>query len=208
MEWRASCEGWLSAQQLGFVAQSNEGEPLSYDVRFSSWESIDDTQLRFNIRAFEGDEIAEEFRGDATLDKPGGAGVAHYEVPEESTLPLPTGTMFPTAHVRSLIRAAMAGTDVVAHEVFDGSGADALTRVTAVIGQARTTPAPKGVSGVRWPVSLAYYDVKDSDATPQFELSFDLADNGVLSNVTLDYGEFALKAELEEVKSYQPPTCD
>ena len=44
MEWRATCEGWLSTQQLGFVAQSAEGgAAVSYDVRFSSWESTDNT---------------------------------------------------------------------------------------------------------------------------------------------------------------------
>jgi hypothetical protein len=209
MEWRASCEGWLSNQQLGFVAQPDEGDPTSYDVRFSSWESLDNTQLRFNIRAFDDGEIAEEYRGDAVLAGLNGAGMARYEIPEPRELQLPTGTIFPTEHIRRLIAAARMEQTVVAHEVFDGSGPEALTRVTAVIGQPRTDALPiKEVARTRWPISLAYYDPQENDATPQFELSFDLAENGVLSNVTLDYGEFSLNAKLEEVQTYPAPSCE
>ena len=36
LEWRAACDGWLSQQRLGFVAESDDGPGFSYDVRFSS----------------------------------------------------------------------------------------------------------------------------------------------------------------------------
>ncbi len=207
MEWRASCEGWLSTQQLGFVAETSEGPGFAYDVRFSSWESIDDRRLRFNVRSFDDSGEAEEFRGQATLDGPDGQGVVNYARPEQSVLPLPKGTIFPTEHVRSLIRAAEAGTKVVSHDVFDGSGPDALTRVTAVIGATRPAMDDEAAGQMLWPVTLAYYDVGEPDATPSFELSFLMAPNGVLYDVTLDYGDFKLKAELEKMERFETPSC-
>lgn len=203
MEWRSSCEGWLSAQQLGFVAQTSEGGDVTFDVRFSSWESLDNTQLRFNIRSFDGSGAAEEFRGQAVLEAPGGPGLVRYAVPAGTTIRLPSGTVFPTEHLRRLIDAAREGQRFIAHEVFDGSGPEALTRVAAVIG------APRNGDGAtrRWPVHLAYYVLDDADATPQFELTFQLGEDGVLHDVLLDYGDFALRADLEQVERLAEPDC-
>lgn len=207
MEWRASCEGWLSTQQLGFVAETAEGPGFAYDVRFSSWESVDNRRLRFNVRSFDETGLAEEFRGQATLDGPDGRGVVNYAKPPDSVVTLPKGTMFPTEHVRSLIRAAQSGERVVSHDVFDGSGPEALTRVAAVIGEARRAKDDEAAGQLLWPVNLAYYGVGEPDAMPDFELSFLMAPDGVLYDVTLDYGDFKLKADLEQMERFDAPSC-
>jgi hypothetical protein len=208
LEWRAACDGWLSQQRLGFVATADEGPGFTYDVRFSSWESRDSTQLRFNVRSFDGTELKEEFRGLARLQGPGGAGTATYSLPEEDEVELPAGTIFPTAHVEQLIEAARAGERVVTRQVFDGSGEDALTRATAVIGDPKTVERDGGGEERRWPVSLAYFPlVATDDALPQFEIAFELSEGGVLHGVTLDYGEFKLKADLEKLETFARPAC-
>lgn len=207
LEWRAACDGWLSQQRLGFVADAAEGSGLSYDVRFSSWESNDNTQLRFNVRSFEGNKINEEFRGLATLDEPGGKGSVRYSLPEDKRIELPVGTIFPTEHVLQLIEKARAGERVVSHNVFDGSGSsDALTRVTAVIGPTRVTERD-GDPEQHWPVNLAYYGVEQEDQEPEFEIAFDLSETGVLRDVRLNYGEFMLKADLEKLETFAKPDC-
>lgn len=206
LEWRAACDGWLSQQRLGFVAGAAEGQGFTYDVRFSSWESRDNTQLRFNVRSYEGQEMNEEFRGLAQLEAPGGPGNVHYSLPAEKEMKLPSGTVFPTGHVQQLIESAEAGRQVVSHDVFDGSGPDALTRVTAVIG-ARATVEGRAGPEDRWPVSLAYYGVDSEDVLPQFEIAFDLSETGILHDVRLNYGEFTLKAELEKLETFDKPVC-
>ena len=208
LEWRAACDGWLSQQRLGFVAESDDGPGFSYDVRFSSWESLDSTQLRFNVRSFDGPNMHEEFRGLAKLLAPGGTGTAHYQVPEGEDVALPAGTIFPTEHVADLIAAARAGEQIVSRQVFDGSGEDALTKATAVIGAGkRSTLLSGGQAEQRWPVSIAYFTMDADDTLPQFEIAFDLSAGGVLSNVRLDYGEFTLKAELEKLETFARPDC-
>ncbi|MFO1070195.1 MAG: DUF1849 family protein [Geminicoccaceae bacterium] len=209
MEWRASCEGWLSTQQMGFVAEAAEGPGFSYDVRLSSWESPDNTRLRFNVRTFEGGR-PEAYRGQAALESLGGSGTAQYVEPEPSELELPAGTLFPSEHIRRLITAARSGQSVVTHEVFDGSGPDALARITAVIGKAREVADDgSGTSRTRWPVTLAYYEIDDtSDATPEFELDFLLGDDGVLRDVVLKYGEFTLRADLDKLETFERPVCE
>lgn len=208
LEWREACDGWLSQQRLGFVAESDEGPGFSYDVRFSSWESRDSTQLRFNVRSFDGPNLQEEFRGLAKLASPGAAGTAHYSLPKGQDIALPAGTIFPTEHVADLIASALAGEHVLNREVFDGSGEDALTRATAVIGKAKLVASADGTGQERrWPVSIAYFAVDGDDALPQFEIAFDLSPGGVLSNVRLDYGDFTLKADLEKLETFASPDC-
>lgn len=208
LEWRADCDGWLSQQRLGFVARAAEGDGFTYDVRFSSWESRDNTKLQFNVRSFDGKELSEEFRGMARLAGPGGAGEVRYLIPEGKHVGLPKGTIFPTEHVIELIEAARAREHFVAREVFDGSGADALTHATAVIGGARTAERPTGGEETRWPVSLAYYPFDSADTQPQFQIAFELSEGGVLRDVTLDYGEFRLKAVLEKLEPLPKPVCE
>lgn len=202
LEWRAECEGWISNQRLGFVAATEDGPDFSYDVRFSSWESRDNTQLRFSVKSFDDGAPGEEYRGRASLEAPGGKGVAHFSLPEESRLELPAGTIFPTEHIKRLIAAAEAGERMVTHSVFDGSGKDALSTVSAVIGKA------KEVEGItRWPVRLAYFSARKNDATPDFSIGFDLDRRGVLYDITLDYGDFVLKGRLDRLEPLPTPDC-
>ncbi|MCS6877662.1 MAG: DUF1849 family protein [Geminicoccaceae bacterium] len=202
LEWRAGCEGWVSNQRLGFVAGREDGSSFSYDVRFSSWESRDGTELHFSVTSFENGKTGEEIRGRAELEAPGGPGRAVFVLPAESEMALPPGTLFPTRHIAELIRAAERGERFVAHLVFDGSGENALSNVSAVIGPARSGP-----EGPRWPVTLAYFGVGSADPTPDFTIGFELDARGVLHAVTLDYGEFVLEGRLDRLELLPRPEC-
>lgn len=204
VEWRADCAGWLSQQRVGFKAEAAEGPGFDYDVRFSSWEAPDYSRLRFNVRSLGEGKVNETFSGTAELAGPGGAGSVTYTEPEGDKAELPPGTLFPTEHVVRLIEAATKGERIVSSLVFDGSGPDALNRVTAVIG-AETKAAGSGER--RWPVSLAYHAAEGTEELPEFELAFALAENGVLHDLTLDYGDFALKGELEKMETLPEPSC-
>lgn len=202
MEWRAECDGWISNQRLGFAATTEEGPGFTYDVRLSSWESRDNTQLSFTIKTYGDGQPADELAGKAVLERAEAAGEAVYSEPADQKLALPAGTIFPTEHVRRLIAAAKAGENIVSHAVFDGSSSDTLTQVTAVIGKAK---AAEG--GQRWPLHLAYYGVTSSDTTPDFQISFEMDEGGIVYDLTLDYGDYALKAQLEKLEKLPAPEC-
>lgn len=208
LEWRADCSGWLSQQRMGFVAKPREeGPDIVYDVRFSSWEARDYSRLRFQVRNFE-DGKPQAFSGTAALTRPDASGEANYTEPAGERVELPAGTLFPTEHVIQLIAAARAGQRLVRHNVFDGSGPDALNEVAAVIGGPETGRREGGGEERRWPVSLAYYDTGPADATPQFRISFRLSEEGVLRDLVLDYGDFALKGELESLEPLRETACE
>ncbi len=210
IEWRLACDGWLSRQRLSFVASTEEGSGFSHDVRFSSWEAIDGSRLQYTIQSFDLDGNEKEYRGEARLEASGG-GFANFSSPEEKEVKLPSGTIFPTDHLRRLLAGARAGVQFLSHEVFDGWGYDALTQISSVIGAARDE-RPKGdpaesLERRSWPISMAYYNIDHPTDTPEFEASFVLSENGVLHDLVLDYGDFSLEAKLEKLELLDRPQC-
>jgi hypothetical protein len=211
IEWQMECDGWVSQQRLGFVATTEGGEPISHDVRFSSWEASDGSLLRYVVRSYENDQLQEEYRGIAEL-KPDDGGVADFSAPHERAVALPPGTVFPTEHLQQVLAAAEAGKHFVSHEVFDGFGFDALTQITSVIGAPRPLEpmpgiAPEAGSKSAWPVTMAYYNIEQGQVGPEFQANFLLDEKGVLYDVHLDYGDFRLEADLEKLELLDRPDC-
>ena len=60
-----------------------------------------------------------------------------------------------------------------------------------------------------WPMAISYFEAgKDKqDQTPAYELSFRYFENGVTSNLKIDYGSFAIKGELKELTFLDPGKC-
>ncbi len=211
IEWRLECDGWVSRQRLGFVGATEAGDSINHDVRFTSWEAVDGSRLRYVVRSFENDQLQDEYRGTAELEAADG-GVADFTKPHEEEVELPPGTVFPTEHLQRVLEAADAGKRFVSHEVFDGFGFDSLTQVTSVIGTPRPLEpvpgiTPEAASKSAWPVNMAYYNVEQSEDGPEFQATFMLDDKGILYQVDLDYGDFRLLATLEKLELLDRPSC-
>lgn len=206
MEWRESCEGWLNRQQLAFVAEVADGPNVSYDVRFSSLETPGDGAMRFFVRSFDDGKLVDDFKGEASMAADGGRAV--YEQPEGLEVALPAGTLFPSAHMRHLIESAERGDLMMSNEVFDGSGPDALNMISAVIGEAAPQTGRPAVQGRKsWPVSLAYFSIPPVNDLPDSEVSFFMTERGVLFDIKLDYGDFALSGKLKKIDLLEDPEC-
>ena len=213
IEWQRACDGWLSHQRLGFIAATEGGGDFSHDVRFSSWEATDGSEMRYTVRSYDGDRLREEYIGNARLDSAESGGTASFTKPDLREITLPPGTVFPADHFNRILSEADSGNSLITHEVFDGWGFDALTQVTSVIGQSR----PYEPSNERevsskdetdaWPVSMAYYNLSEGGDLPEFEAKFMLTEEGVLQELLLDYGDFRLKATLSEFERLDDPTC-
>lgn len=213
IEWKRACDGWLSHQRLGFIASTESGVGFSHDVRFSSWEAADGSEMRYTVRSFEGDQLREEYMGEASIDSFESGGVASFTRPDRKEVDLPPGTVFPADHFNRILAEADGGGSFISHEVFDGWGFDALTQVTSVIGQLRPYEPSNDQeltanSDARaWPVSMAYYNKSDGSDLPEFEAKFMLTEDGVLQELLLDYGDFRLKATLAEFERLDEPAC-
>lgn len=205
-EWGDACDGWTINQRYRMKLSQAQEDEVEIVSSLASWESKDGLRYRFALRKQRGEEPEEELRGSARLDGPGRAGRARFTRPEESKVDLPRGTVFPSAHTIEVIRRAEAKEHFFARRVFDGSEVEAPVDVTAFIGPGQ--PAPPGATAKSrglaerpgWKVRLAFFPQTSKSPLPDYEIGLVLLDNGVSSDMLIDYGDFTVRARLKELE--------
>jgi len=207
-----SCDGFAQSQRMVLLTTSADGEEIVRDFNFESWESGDGTKIRFDSLDTANGALQGRHTGRADLRGHGGEGKVVFSQPEPGELALDAGTVFPTEHFRILIDAALGGRQSVERRVYDGSGPDGLYDAVAWISEPGGPTRDVDVSeqlgdGEAWNVQLAYFKPSTNDFLPEYEIAFRLHENGVASDLELDYGSFALTARLTQLE-FLPPDCN
>lgn len=212
IDWVESCEGWSSSQRLELRFFDAEKPTVEIDSRFASWESRDGLSYRFTVANIRNGAPDKELNGKATLQGPGQAGEAEFIGAHPIKMALAAGTIFPVRHMIELIDHAAAGDKIVARSVFDGTTEDGPLDINAVIGPLKKAVAddpiiPKSVNRAYRPMRLAFFNPKDNDVTPFYELSTNLMDNGIARDFLLDYGDSVIAATLQRIELLDKPKC-
>jgi hypothetical protein len=213
-EWTETCEGWTLEHRSSFEIGVGGEQAVRLSTHVATWESRDGLSYRFNVRNVERDGNEERVEGFARLDGEGKGGSVRYARPEAKTVPLPAGTIFPTAHSNEVLARAGEATVSFKRIVFDGLSADGLFDVSAVIG----TPNREGVEPVRaaakplaglrsWNTHIAFFRYGSSDAAPDNEVSFRMYANGVTDDMIIDFGQFKVLAVLKALELAPRPSC-
>ena len=202
------CDGWTVEQRIAFRIVDFSGVEVRSYTSFTSWESKDGNRFRFEQETRRDGDTIEELSGRAELTGDQG-GVAHLNKPDEITIRLPPGTVFPSRHTEQLIAHAKAGERHFSRIVFDGSTLDNPNRVSAFIGRPMQMPAfdDDAEPQTAWPVRLAFFYVEASKAEPDVELGMLLQADGVAREVEIDYGDFTVRGELDEFELLPPVRC-
>lgn len=216
----SACEGFT--QNMRFVTRTTNGEGLETvnDLRTSSWEETGGKRLRFSSMQYQNDKIVDTTQGDGTRSKSDGHADVALERPEKKKVALPKDVHFPMQHAANLIAAARDGKKLFSAALYDGSEKGQKHYLTtAVIGKKFEPGAVANTVSLKhaerfqglssWPMSISYFDAgKDKeDSLPAYELNFRYFENGVTSDLQIDYGEFALKGELKELEMLPQSKC-
>jgi hypothetical protein len=214
IDWHEACEGWTISQRMRFLITDEDGQSTDNDISFSSWEAKDGLTYRFTLRTLRNGEVAEELRGYAELEGKGKGGKAVFSEPDGEVIVLPPGTIFPTEHSIQLIQKAMAGEKIFARQVFDGATLDGALEINALItsklaperlgGKAISSDLLKGTS---WRVRMAFFNLDDQAAEPEYETSMRMMDNGIGLEFVFDYKDFSIDAQLERLEPLPKPRC-
>ena len=66
----------------------------------------------------------------------------------------------------------------------------------------------KGLDEVAsWPVSIGYFDAKEGDLTPSYQIDFRLYENGVSRELLIDYGSFSVYGTLTALEYLKASEC-
>ncbi len=137
---------------------------------------------------------------------------------EPSTFELAADAIFPTAFQKQLMNDAAKGLNRSAALVFEGSDKQKATRAVSFIGAKKdhsnlTKEADADTVAALnklpyWPVTVSYFDIEaKGDEQPTYQASFNMLDNGVSTDLVLDYGSYALKGRLEKIEMLKAETC-
>ena len=211
-----ACEGYALNYRQVTVLESAETGARTSDLRTTTFESGDGKSLRFKTDSQMEGAKRSAVDGDAEL-QPGRLTV-RLKQPKRETFSVPGDALFPTAHMKHLISAARAGETTLTIKVFDGSDDGRKVYDTlAVIGRRIEPGAGERLESAarqdglmrlpRWPVTLSYFALGEGERTPIYTLSFELYDNGVSRALRLDYGDFALNGDLQNLELQAESPC-
>jgi len=209
-----ACDGWATRQRLSLDITNNDGQEIALVSDYATWESKDGLSMRFRMRQTTDTAVTEAVEGDASLEKPGGPGTIRYSVPEERTMPIPPGTVFPMAHTAAIIAAAEAGKHFISVPIFDGTGdkgtQDSSVAITTWNPQPTPSPYPALAKLPSGRVRIAFFD-RDKPASdakpagsPDYEVGMKYWANGVADDLTMDFADFVMLGKLSEFTIPEP----
>ena len=210
-----ACSGYTTLTRQESESTTGEGAALSQQIVSKAWEDAKGGSYRFSSTSSSSADGVTEVEANVTRN--GGEGITvAVSRPAEKTLELKGDILMPTAHVVKVLAAAAAGENVVAAKVYDGVGDPAKIYDTlAVIGRASTddsrlAPAAKAVLAghTHYPVTISYFEPDAKDSAPAYVMAFSLYDNGVVGDLKIDYGRFAVIGAMATFEALKPAeTC-
>lgn len=211
IRWEGDCSGWTMSNRTVFDVTYTGGESVRVTMDASTWEAAAGDRYTYLVRTLFNDKETERIEGKARIA--GGRGIAEFTLPTKKTIMLPAGTMFPTAHTKTVLDAAGETPEIIRATVFDGFTDAGAQFVNAVVGK-RLSGGKLGESAFpalknqpAWSISLAFFDAAKDDAEPSSEIRLKIFRNGIAELMEMDFGDFRLLADLKDLKIGKPFGC-
>ena len=215
-EWTDTCDGWNVNQHTSLYLASSQEKSNQIGLTFSGWEAKDGMELRFHASHIANGVIVDKVAGEARLSSRDGAGTVTYTKPKGLAVALPEGTVFPSEYSRRMMARMNEGASGYSALMFDGSSIEGTYDVTTFFAAPRLRALPgagdgeAGEEAVKekvWPVRMAYFPLLGGDIEPDFEVGALINGRGVAHRYDIDYGNFAVRAELEKYEEISAPDC-
>lgn len=208
-EWKTSCDAWISNHRFDVLYNYSDMPPMRIKSDFSTYESFDGKSLSFTSQRKRGGQVFEELRGNANLEGEDGSGAAMFTLPPDLDIDLPEGTLFPMAHTLDVIDKINQGKKFYKATVFDGGDKDGPVDINTFIGKpfdtkgmaASLEKAEKGlIENKAWSLRLAFFPLLDYSATADYEMDIVFHENGVISDMTIEYDDFSVRQKLVAIE--------
>ncbi len=201
------CEGYTLNER--FVVQlSRRGGPTLQDYRLTAFESASGDHYRFKRTIDLNGKQTQKAGGTLNIDAGGEKSDVSYDTADD--ISYDTVVLPPVMHVIELLETAKAGEKRHAATVFDGDvdtpAFYAVTRLNALSDNEKTQGDHyEALSGLeRWKIDSVYYPFEnngdDQGATPDFLFEGVLYENGVITDLQLDYVDFELTTALSDLE--------
>lgn len=208
-----ACTGYAVNFRQETEVSPPEGEAHSADVRSATFEAADGKSFRFRIKTRMNGQLDKTVEGSAERS-PGGLSIGLTK-PAPEKIDLGVSVTFPVQQTMRSLEVARKGGSVLELKTFDGSGdGKTVYHSLQIIGAPLTKPAGDLTANVaamksmkRWRVVASNFDLKNTDAPALYSITFDMWENGVSSNVSIDYGTFTLNGKMSKLEVFPVKPC-
>ena len=218
----STCTGYSVSYRVANRYTQGEGSaPQVTDNQQTSFESGDGLELDLQQKNFVNAKLQTQSRIKVKKPKAGEAGEGEIIAAETTPITTDAKAVFPTEYQRLLSGAALAGETRFEALVFEGSDGDKPMRAIAFIGARKESGALANEAQVAaqdtdklnamafWRVSVSYYSATGrGDDAPLYQATFNMLENGVSTDLLLDYGTYSLKGKLNKIELLKKETCN
>jgi hypothetical protein len=210
----SDCQGWSVGFRMVSRFLNSEGDdPRLIDLQSTSWESDNGREMHYTQREFLNNTLNAESK--LTANHTGKVVAVAVETLDQQ-VELPGEIVFPMTHQRRIIEAAKRGENMDRSVIYDGAEPDKYYTAVTFIGpelKAEPVAAMAGaLSGLRsWRVSISYFDKAaetNGEDVPSHQISMRMFENGVSSDLVMDYGDLQLEGALSEFELLKNASCD
>lgn len=215
-EGKMTCDAWLTDHRFKLLYEYADSSPMTITSNFSTYETLDGHEFSYTSRRERNGELYEELRGHATRDK-NGAGKAVYSMPEGLEFPIAENAFFPMGHTAEMVRQIHDGRKFFTATVFDGSDKDGPVEINTFIGVPVLPPTPPAnekngniidaslLASPARNVRMAFFPLVDPQTAADYEMSVVFHDNGIISDMLVEYDEFSIKQTMSALEKIDPP---
>jgi hypothetical protein len=209
-----ACEGYTMRQRMVVDIGDEDGNLGKLDFQIRTFESGDGGLYSFDSRTTMNEEMVEAVEGEAR--RQGSDIEVKLKQPAEKTVMLDGKILFPSQHLQAIIDAARAERSYLSADIYEGAGSgETSDEAMAAIGEAVLTHEGDllGSGARQWPVSIGYFEPNGvsqdhlGEELPSYQMSFTLYENGVTSNLIMDYGDYALSGVLTDIERLSSADC-
>lgn len=212
------CEGWAVSYRIANRYVEAEKGSRVLDTQLTTWESGDGLEMNLNQKQFVDNTLDSEERLVVKRPKLGAEANGTMTLPKELEFKVLPEALFPSTHQAHILEAARQGLTRDVSLVFDGSDGEKMYKAITFIGKKRapgsfvldqTNSQTESVRNLpSWPMTVSYYPAEDDQAAaPVYQASFNVYENGVSTDLLMDYGNYVLKGTLTKLDLLKSAPC-
>lgn len=215
----SECEGYAVNYRIANrYSRSDGSEAQESDLRLTSFETGDGLSLDVQESQYMNAEAKAKTRIKASRAALGSEADAELTGDESKSFKVDGAALFPTVFQKRLVDLALAGTTRDVSVVYEGTDGEKSQRVITFIGAKKSgmmlddsidkASRDEFAKLSYWPVTMSYYAIDAAgDAQPDYQASFSMFENGVSTDMVLDYGSYALAGKLNKLEVFKTEAC-
>ena len=202
------CDGWNVREDYVLMYELPNNKSAKSYSSFTTFENRNSTKHSFNLTEKSDLNGENDYQGFVEKNKNKISGsIINQNIKK---LSFNKNTLFPLEHLQIIIEKAKKGQSIFTSDVFFGNDEtnQIKTVSTFISNKKKVKVHNKDFSNIMvWPIKIAFYSKAENKTKPDYEISLELDEVGVVYSYKVNYGDFEVKAKLKDFKVIEKQKC-